>query len=206
MSKIMIVDDHPVVRLAVRILLESKGYEITSETDNGIDALRLAKETLPDVVILDIGIPKLDGLQVISRLRTRDSKTRILVLTSQNSDFISFRCMTAGASGFVNKGEDLGELAGAVKAVLSGYSIFPSGMIVVATEGEQSEQHMLASLSDRELMVLQQLARGLTNKQIADSMMLSNKTISTYKTRLLRKLNAKTLVALLEFAKRHAVI
>ena len=114
--------------------------------------------------------------------------------------------MAAGAAGFINKGKDLSDLASAVTTVLSGYSIFPNEMFVAVTEGQQSEQRMLASLSDRELMVLQQLARGLTNKQIANSMLLSNKTISTYKSRLLQKLNAKTLVALLEFAQRHAVI
>ncbi|MGY3857897.1 LuxR C-terminal-related transcriptional regulator [Aeromonas intestinalis] len=100
----------------------------------------------------------------------------------------------------------MSDLAGAVKAVLSGYSFFPHEMFGATTEGKQSEQHMLASLSNRELMVLQQLVQGFTNKQIADAMMLSNKTISTYKTRLLQKLNAKSLVALLEFAKRNGVV
>lgn len=206
MHKIMIVDDHPVVRLAVRVLLEPQGYEIVGEADNGIDALQLARSSLPDVVILDIGIPKLDGLQVITRLRAMESNIRILVLTSLRTESIASRCLQAGASGFISKDDDLSDLAGAVKAVMSGYSFFPNEMLVASTEDKQSEQHMLASLSNRELMVLQQLARGFTNKQIADAMLLSNKTISTYKTRLLQKLNAKSLVALLEFAKRNAVI
>ncbi|MFM5865788.1 response regulator transcription factor [Aeromonas caviae] len=208
MPRIMIVDDHPVVRLAVRVLLEPQGYEIVGEADNGIEALRLAREQLPDVVILDIGIPRLDGLQVITRLRTMGSSVRVLVLTSLGTESIASRCMQAGASGFISKDEDLSDLAGAVKAVLSGYSFFPYEMFGASPDGrgQQSEQRMLASLSNRELMVLQQLAQGLTNKQIADAMMLSNKTISTYKTRLLQKLNAKSLVALLEFAKRNAVI
>jgi len=208
MPRIMIVDDHPVVRLAVRVLLEPQGYEIVGEADNGIEALRLAREQLPDVVILDIGIPRLDGLQVITRLRTMGSSVRVLVLTSLGTESIASRCMQAGASGFISKDEDLSDLAGAVKAMLSGYSFFPHEMFGASPDGrgQQSEQRMLASLSNRELMVLQQLAQGLTNKQIADAMMLSNKTISTYKTRLLQKLNAKSLVALLEFAKRNAVI
>lgn len=208
MPRIMIVDDHPVVRLAVRVLLEPQGYEIVGEADNGIEALRLAREQLPDVVILDISIPRLDGLQVITRLRTMGSSVRVLVLTSLGTESIASRCMQAGASGFISKDEDLSDLAGAVKAVLSGYSFFPYEMFGASPDGrgQQSEQRMLASLSNRELMVLQQLAQGLTNKQIADAMMLSNKTISTYKTRLLQKLNAKSLVALLEFAKRNAVI
>lgn len=206
MPRIMIVDDHPVVRLAVKVLLEPQGYEIVGEADNGIEALQLARELQPDVVILDIGIPRLDGLQVITRLRSMENNVRVLVLTSLGTESIASRCMQAGASGFISKDEDLSDLAGAVKAVLSGYSFFPHEMFGATTDGKQSEQHMLASLSNRELMVLQQLAQGFTNKQIADAMMLSNKTISTYKTRLLQKLNAKSLVALLEFAKRNGVV
>lgn len=204
MRKIILVDDHPVVRLAVRVLLEADGYEVAGETDNGIDALRLARNIIPDIVILDIGIPKLDGLQVISHLRAMQSQIKILVLTSQRGTSITSRCMQAGAAGFISKDEGLSDLSGAVKSVLSGYAIFPHE--VSSSKASNSEQSLLASLSDRELMVLQQLARGMTNMQIADAMILSNKTISTYKTRLLKKLNATTLVELLDFAKRNNVV
>jgi two-component system response regulator EvgA len=204
MRKIILVDDHPVVRLAVRVLLEADGYEVVGETDNGIDALKLVRNLMPEIVILDIGIPKLDGLQVISHLRAMQSQIKILVLTSQKGSAITSRCMQAGAAGFISKDEGLSDLSSAVKSVLSGYAVFPHE--VSASTDNNSEQDLLASLSDRELMVLQQLARGMTNMQIADAMILSNKTISTYKTRLLKKLNATTLVELLDFAKRNNVV
>ena len=100
MNKVLIVDDHPVIRLAVRMLMERHGYEVIAETDNGVDALQLAREHAPDIVILDIGIPKLDGLEVIARLSTPAVPIKVLVLTSQAPGHFSMRCMQAGAAGF----------------------------------------------------------------------------------------------------------
>ncbi|RMH81798.1 DNA-binding response regulator [Pseudomonas sp. AOB-7] len=207
MHKVMIVDDHPVIRLAVRVLLERHGFAVVGEADNGVAAVQMAREQEVDVIILDIGIPKLDGLQVISRLRALGRPPRVLVLTSQLPGVVAERCLQAGAAGFVSKEEDLSGLVGAVSAVLSGYTYFPYDLIGtdVGKEAEESDGGRLARLSNRELSVLRYLARGLTNKEIADVMLLSNKTVSTYKTRLQQKLNVQTLVALIEFAKRNGV-
>lgn len=207
MNKVMMVDDHPVVRLAVRVLMERHGYEVIAETDNGVDALQLAREHTPDIVILDIGIPRLDGLEVIARLSTTVMPIKILVLTSQVPGHFSMRCMQAGAAGYVCKQQGLTELLSAIKAVLSGYSYFPSQALhsTRSNFGSTSETDMINRLSGREMMVLQQLARGKSNKEIADSIFLSNKTVSTYKTRLLLKLNARSLVDLIELAQRNGL-
>ena len=209
MNKVLIVDDHPVIRLAVRMLMERHGYEVIAETDNGVDALQLAREQMPDIVILDIGIPKLDGLEVIARLTsTAMPIIKVLVLTSQAPGHFSMRCMQSGAAGYVCKQQDLTELLSAIKAVLSGYSYFPNQALhtVRTSLGNASEADMVDRLSGREMMVLQQLARGKTNKEIADGMFLSNKTVSTYKTRLLLKLNARSLVDLIELAQRNGLV
>ncbi|MCW2293662.1 two-component system response regulator EvgA [Pseudomonas sp. BIGb0408] len=205
MKTVLIVDDHPVIRLAVRLLLERDGFQIVGETDNGVDALQLAREFAPDLVVLDIGIPRLDGLEVIARLDSLGLPLRVLVLSAQPSNLFALRCLQAGAAGFVCKQEDLGELLGAAKAVLAGYSYFPKDALTTVRHRDAlaNDQERIDSLSDREMMVLQQLASGLSNKQIGDSMLLSNKTISTYKTRLMQKLNATSLVELIEFAKRN---
>jgi two-component system response regulator EvgA len=117
------------------------------------------------------------------------------------------RCMQAGAAGYVCKQQDLTELLSAIKAVLSGYSYFPNQALhpVRAAMTTANESEMVQRLSGRELMVLQQLAKGKSNKEIADGMFLSNKTVSTYKTRLLFKLNAKSLVDLIDLAQRHGL-
>ncbi|MGL5397655.1 MAG: response regulator [Shewanella sp.] len=203
-KKILIVDDHPVVVLALKIILEQNNFEITAETNNGVDALRLMKELSPDAVILDIGIPQLDGLEVIERSRKLTNNPPILVLTAQPSEHFVSRCIQTGASGFVSKQKDLTEVIGALKAILSGHSYFPIlANSNVISKSTQDEAELIKKLSTREMVVLQQLATGLSNKEIADRMLLSNKTISTYKTRLLEKLNAKTLVDIIEIAKRH---
>jgi two-component system response regulator EvgA len=208
MNKVLIVDDHPVIRLAVRMLMERHGYEVVAETDNGVDALQLAREHMPDIVILDIGIPKLDGLEVIARLASTTMPVKVLILTSQAPGHFSMRCMQSGAAGYVCKQQDLTELLSAIKAVLSGYSYFPNQALhaVRTSLVSASEAEMLDRLSGREMMVLQQLAKGKTNKEIADGMFLSNKTVSTYKTRLLLKLNARSLVDLIELAQRNGLV
>ena len=208
MNTVFIVDDHPVIRLAIRMLLEHEGYEIVGETDNGVDAMQMIRECVPDLIILDISIPKLDGLEVLSRFNAMDSTFKTLILTAQTPTLFAMRCMQSGAAGYVCKQEKLSELVSAIKAVFSGYNYFPSQ----ALAPEQSENSNFAEIelfklvNDRELMVLKLFAQGKTNKEIATGMFLSNKTVSTYKKRLMQKLKANSLVDLIELAKRNALV
>lgn len=208
MSKVLIVDDHPVIRMAMRVLLEKEGHVIVGETDNGVDALTLVKDLVPELVVLDIGIPRLDGLEVISRISAFDLPLKILVLTGQSAWLFAMRCMKAGASGFVCKQGGLSELISAVNAVVAGYNYFPSTAVrqTRRNNGQMDDQELIQRLSDREMAVLQYLANGNSNKEISEQMFISNKTVSTYKTRLLLKLNAHSLVDLIEFAKRNALV
>lgn len=204
-NQIVIVDDHPVIRMAVRFLLEGEGYEIVAEAENGADALALIHEHQPGTVILDIGLPMVDGLTVISRLAAQHLSVKIIVLTAQVSNHIAIRCMEAGAHGFVNKQDNMSELISAIQAVDSGYRYFPDRACGPTRheESKDRDEELLKTLSARELGVLQQLAQGLSNKQIAERMSLSSKTISTYKIRLLLKLNASNLLELYNLAKRN---
>lgn len=207
MNRILIVDDHPVIRMAMKMLLEAEGHQIVGDTDNGVDAISLGRELKPDLVILDIGIPRLDGLEVISRLMVLALPLKILVLTGQSASLFALRSMQAGAAGFVCKQGGLAELVTAVNAVASGYSYFPSSAMRPVQQGAYSDDvELLGRLSDREVSVLQYLSQGYSNKQISEQMFISNKTVSTYKARLLLKLNAGSLVDLIEFAKRNTLI
>ncbi|HEO1727131.1 TPA: response regulator transcription factor [Pseudomonas aeruginosa] len=207
MSRILIVDDHPVIRMAMKMLLEAEGHQIVGDTDNGVDAISLGRELKPDLVILDIGIPRLDGLEVISRLMVLALPLKILVLTGQSASLFALRSMQAGAAGFVCKQGGLAELVTAVNAVASGYSYFPSSAMRPVQQGAYSDDvELLGRLSDREVSVLQYLSQDYSNKQISEQMFISNKTVSTYKARLLLKLNAGSLVDLIEFAKRNTLI
>ena len=208
MNSVFIVDDHPVIRLAIRMLLEHEGYEIVGETDNGVDAMQMIRECVPDLIILDISIPKLDGLEVLSRFNSMNSTLKTLVLTAQSPKLFAMRCMQSGAAGYVCKQEELSELVSAIKAVFSGYNYFPSQALTPdKNENDNfSEIELFKQVNDRELMVLKFFAQGKTNKEIAAGMFLSNKTVSTYKKRLMQKLKAHSLVELIEMAKRNGLV
>jgi len=206
MHTVFIVDDHPVIRLAVRMLLENQNYKVVGESDNGVDAMQMVRETAPDLVILDISIPKLDGLEVLSRLQAMALPLKVLILTAQSPALFAVRCMQSGAAGYVCKQEDLGELLSAIKAVLSGYNYFPSQVIHNSHETADADLRLFRQVNDRELMVLQLFAQGRNNKEIAQGMFLSNKTVSTYKKRLMQKLQVDTLVDLIDMAKRNALV
>jgi len=208
MHTALVVDDHPFIRATVCMLLRQQRVEVVGQADNGIDAVRLVRELVPDLVILDIAMPGLDGLEVISRIKAFGQTSKVVVLTSQLAEAYSLRCLQAGAAGYVAKTDDLDELGKAVRAVLSGFTYYPEVALssVHRQDLRASEAQCIADLTDRELMVLQHLARGLSNKAIGEVMLLSNKTISTYKTRLLEKLRLNSLIDLADFARRNQLI
>ncbi|AXM95565.1 response regulator [Pseudomonas plecoglossicida] len=208
MYKALIVDDHAVIRVAGKLLLKDENFGVVAETDNGSEAVQLACDHQPDLILLDIAIPKLDGLEVLARISALEVPTKVLVLTSQSPEFYAMRCMKAGAAGYISKGDGLNELIKGIRAVMSGYTYFPnlSANSVRRSDVEVTERELVRRLSDREMIILRQLALGMSNKEIAESMQISSKTVSTYKIRLIDKLNVKSLVYLADFARRNGLI
>ncbi|MGO0683848.1 response regulator [Pseudomonas fulva] len=203
MTNVLIVDDHPVVRMSLRMLLEHERFNVVAEVGNGSEVAQMARELKPDVVILDIGLPGLDGMEVIKRLQSLDQVPKIMVLTGQATDLYVRRCLDAGIGAFVTKDEDHDALLFALKALVKGYSTFPQ--MSVNSNSVESEPMRLASLSNREMEVLRRLARGESNKNIGSSMNLSAKTISTYRGRIMDKLKTESLVEMVDLAKRNHV-
>jgi len=203
MTTVLIVDDHPIVRLSMRLLLERERFRVVGEVGNGSEVAQVARELRPDVVILDIGLPGLDGMEVIKRLQQLEPTPKIMVLTGQSSDLYVRRCLDAGIGAFVTKDEDHDALIFALKALVKGYSTFPQ--MSVNSNTLDSEPKRLESLSNREMEVLRRLARGENNKHIGSSMNLSAKTISTYRGRIMEKLKTESLVEMVDLAKRNHV-
>lgn len=208
MGQVLIADGHPVTRHAVRMLLESEGHAIAGEAEDGLDALRLSLEQPADLLILDIDLSHLNGLDVMARLRARGMNLPVLAFSAQDSEHIVGRFLQGGASGFVSKHDDLRELSLAVAMLLRGRSYFPMRLLgnVNLPEVRSGERERVASLSNRELSVLYFLASGRNNHQIAHELTLSEKTVSTYRTRLQHKLNLHSLAELIDFARRNALV
>ncbi|MFM5372005.1 LuxR C-terminal-related transcriptional regulator [Aeromonas veronii] len=178
-----------------------------AEVDNGVDAISAAKINRPDIVVLDIGIPKLDGIEVIKRLKLLDIGARILVLSAQSTHHIMVRCLQAGAEGFLSKLDDLSLLKDAIAKIEKKLLYYPREVIAGARHAHTVDREdLLSSLSSREMSVLLQICQGHANKQIAQSMLLSEKTVSTYKTRLMKKLNITNIVDLISLARRQKLL
>ncbi|RON17404.1 response regulator transcription factor [Pseudomonas frederiksbergensis] len=208
MKSALIVDDHPVIRSAVKIVLQLEGYKRIYEASSGNEVLPMIREYKPELVVLDLNIPSLDGLDVLARIQAGELRCRIVVFTSQEPMFYQDRCMRAGAAAYVAKTNDLQHLHKAVHAVMRGYTYFtqlPSSSVSLSML-QRSEKQMIDNLSDRELTIFQHLARGVSNKVIAEIMHLSHKTVSTYKTRLIGKLNVESSVHLRDLARRNHLI
>ncbi|HHQ4784229.1 TPA: response regulator [Aeromonas veronii] len=205
MRKILIVDDHPAIRMSVRLLLERE-YNICGEADNGIDTIRLFKDTMPDLIVLDIGIPKLDGFDVIKRIKEYDLTPKIIVLSAQDSSHFMTRALQTGADGFISKMNELTHIKDAVRKCLNGGYYFPSDVLDNKGLFGSNTINLLDILSDREMSVLMGLCQGKANKEIANSMLLSEKTVSTYKTRMMEKLHVKNIVELIELARINGII
>ncbi|MGL6245363.1 response regulator [Pseudomonas sp.] len=206
MKSVLIVDDHPVIRAAVKIVLEREGFKLIYEAANVGEALVLLREHAIALVILDLVMPGGNGLDLLERIKVNDWMCVVLVFTSLDPLFFQERCMRAGALGYVSKTNDLNHLHKAVQAVMARYTYFaqlPTGSLDTL---QHSEKQMIDKLSNRELTILQYLARGTKNKEIAELMHLSHKTVSTYKTRLIEKLGLSSGVHLRDFAKRNHLI
>ncbi|WBF46149.1 response regulator [Serratia rubidaea] len=205
MNNVLIVDDHPVARLAVKMLLEQAKLTVIGETDDGLEALRLTRQLSPDLVVVDIDIPSLNGIDVVQRLRKNGYGGGILVLTGKDDDHYVKRCANAGADGFISKRNNLTELHDAVRALRGGYGYFPIHRARLGAAGNASgdDKSKIAELSAKELQVLHYLAKGVKVVDIGVQMQISDKTVSTYKRRLMHKLELSNMVELYDFTQRN---
>ncbi|MHA3738978.1 response regulator [Pseudomonas sp. Eth.TT006] len=208
MRTALVVDDHPVVRAAVMLILEAERFKKIYEAASASEAWALYREHKPALVVLDLKLPGISGLELLERLKASDPGCKVLIFTSQDLHYYQGRCLWAGAMGCVAKTNRLEQLQKAIHAVMSSYSYFAalSDKDYLSTPLHRSEKQLIDDLSNRELSILEQLAQGKPNKLIAQDMHLSHKTVSTYKTRLMKKLGMNSTVHLREFATRNHLL
>jgi DNA-binding NarL/FixJ family response regulator len=199
MIRVLIVDDQALVRGGFRLILEAqKDMEVVGEAEDGRVALALALELEPDVVLMDIRMPELDGLEATRRLVADDGSPRVLMLTTFGEDEYVYEAMKAGASGFLLKDVRPEQLAEAVRVVAAGDSLLAPAITqrLIAEfvrrpppgSGEPTE---LSELTERELEVLKLIARGLSNGEIASALFVSEATVKTHVTHVLTKLKLR---------------
>lgn len=194
------------MRMAIRGLLENAGgFKVEYETGNGLDGLAFLKKKSADLIILDLELPDIDGFEVLQRITAAELRSKILFLSAKNESVYAARAMKSGAHGYISKCKDLADIVQAVTIVLSGYSFFPQSAIhSLNAAGQPGQNSAFASLSNRELMIARLLAQGHSNLDIARQLAISNKTVSTYKTRVFHKLNVHSVVELAQQVREHA--
>ena len=194
--RIMLVDDHEVVRMGLRTLLERrKGFSIVSEAGSVAEAVVGAQQALPDVIVMDVRLPDGTGVEACREIRSERPETKVIMLTSYADDEAVYGSIMAGASGYLLKQTRGQNLAEAIERVAAGESLLDPGVTnkVLArmrqlASGETDE---LASLSPQERRILGLIAEGKTNKEIADEVFLSDKTVKNYVSSILSKLNLR---------------
>lgn len=204
--RVMIADDHTVVRQGIRILLEeTEGLEVVGEAGDGEEAVALASELRPDVVLLDVTMPGKTGLEVTRELRAAEVPCAILILSMHDDSEYVLQAVRAGADGYVLKDVAPSELREAVRTVYEGREYFADRVTHQLSVGLRAElereqrKSRLDSLTARETEVLIQVANGLTNREIAEKLDISPRTVETHRERLMTKLRIRTVAGLTRF-------
>lgn len=201
--RILVADDHAIVREGLALILESSGMLVVGEAGDGRDAIVLAETLRPDVVVMDIAMPELNGIDATRLIHERFPEIRVIVLSMHNTSEHVFRAMQAGARAYLLKESAGVGLVDAVRAVTRGERYFGEG--VDAPLAAQASRSPLDSLSPREREVIQLVVEGRTSAEIAELLSLSPKSIETYRSRLMVKLGVANLPALVKFALQHGI-
>ena len=211
--RVLIVDDHTLVRDGIKALLAlATDIEVVGEAANGMEALEKVKEFAPDVVLMDLAMPIMGGLEATRRIRKEFNRTKVLALTQYDDADYVVPVIEAGAQGFITKMSAFSELATAIQAVYHGESyLSPSAATALVEEfqvkrGAEGEKDPYQQLTNREREVLKLLAEGYTAREIADMLVVSPKTVEWYRTSLMKKLNIHNKADLIKFAIRKRVI
>jgi DNA-binding NarL/FixJ family response regulator len=215
--RVLLVDDQPLLRVAFTLVLDSQpDLTVTGEAGDGAQAVRLAAEQQPDVVLMDVRMPGMDGIEATRRIVADCPRTRVLILTTFDLDEYAFAGLRAGASGFLLKNAQPDELLAAIRCVAAGDAVvapritrrlldtfaaqLPDG------DGSQRGEQAVAALTVRERSVLEQVARGLSNAEIAAELHLAEATVKTHVSRILLKLGLRDRVQAVVFAYENRLV
>lgn len=205
MISILLVDDHSIVRSGLKLLINSEpDMKVTYEADNGIDAVRIALNKQPDVIVMDLNLPKKSGLTAIKRIIAENDQTKIIVLTMHDDRDYIFRVMKAGASSYLLKSNRESDLIESIRKVYRGETyLYPENSTEKAIGQWYKPPYKKRGrneLTNREQEVLEHVAKGYTNREIGELLHVSTKTIEAHRSNIMKKLNFKTRAQLVQYA------
>jgi len=210
MITILLADDHTLVRESLRRLLQDyEDIKVVAEASSGPETLRLARQLQPDVILMDLSMPGLDGIEATKRLHEEGLRSKVVLLTMHANEGYAIRVLQTGGRSLRGKGAPSQDVTEAIRKVIAGGISLPSAFAEALPKRyfrKGTDDSPLEILSDRELQVLKRLAEGRTGREIAQELHLSTKTVDTYRARLLTKLELSTTADLIRFALRHGVI
>jgi NarL family two-component system response regulator LiaR len=211
--RVLVVDDHTIVRDGICALLALAGdIDVVGEATNGNEALKMVEKLQPDVVLMDVAMPIMGGLEATRRISKDFPKTRVLIITQYDDKEYVFPALEAGAAGLISKAGASSELAVGIRAVYQGNSFLSPSVAKVLIEnyqitaGERSQQDPYKNLTEREREVLKLLTEGYTTQEIANMLVITPKTVDGHKTSLMAKLGIHNKIDLVKYALRKGII
>jgi two-component system, NarL family, response regulator NreC len=211
--RILIADDHGIVREGLKFVLQQEpDVEVVGEAENGRETIRLAERLEPDVIVMDIGMPQLNGIDATAQILRRKPDSKVLILSMHEDEVYLLRALTAGVKGYLVKGSAFSDLPGAVRALMAGKCFFsPSIAKMLAEEytRQVQQKHLedsYALLTEREKEILQLLAEGKSNKEVATILDVSPYTVETHRNHFMQKLNLHNTADIVLYAVRKKLI
>ena len=209
MITVLLIDDHELVRVGIRRLLEDSGeIEIVGESESGEDGIKLAQELNPNIILMDVNMPGIGGVEACRRILARNPDQRLIVLTAHNEQTFPKRMLEIGAKGYLTKECGMDEMFLAIKTVLKGNAYIATSIAqqLALSLLPGNNPNPVDSLSRREFQVMLMISHGLSNSEISQKLCLSPKTVSTYRLRVLEKLGAQNEVDLIKVAVEQGMV
>lgn len=206
--KLLVADDHEIVRNGVKSLLEAQpGWRVMAEASDGREAVAKVKRLKPDVVVLDIGMPSLNGLEAARQMMKNDPHVKIVILTMHESETLIREVLKVGARGYVSKADAMRDLVAAINAVRSGVTFFTPKVSEIVLEGYLDKRGATNNgLTPRQREIVQLLAEGRSSKEIAVALDLSVKTAETHRANIMKRLNCHSITEIVRYAVRNNII